>query len=185
MKKLTYLFAIVSLLFITSCDNNKLTNEIAIEVISKVYPFHCTSFNRIQGISIGINPDESSSSYNKKMKELNIFKELESQGLIKINLITSGLPSNPHKDYSFELTQKAIKKYNNKIALTSIEFSEIIGISQTENEALVKYKTKSIPTPFYNLQTWSRVDCKESESESEIILVKYDTGWMIKNWKKN
>lgn len=156
--------------------SSKLSNDDATKIISSNYPSFCTS-NRIITQAYFL----AGQNNNNVQEKYDIMRKLEDEGLIKINMKTSGLSSYPDKIYTYELSNDAKQKYNGQIALTSNEFLKIIGISQTDNEAKVRYKVKSIKTPLYILHNKynGKYQCFETEWEEDVTLTKFDTGWQI------
>lgn len=184
MKKLS-LFTLL-LILVSSCSN-KLTKEEAVTLLQEFYPQYCTS-KRITKHSY------SYAGYRteKKDKEaLKIFRNLEKQGLVTVKLNTSGFTANPDKKYTILPTSQSLDTYGTGFPISQIMFSEVVAISQTDNEAIVRYKVKNEETPYHalhvNKNTYSskkRYDCDKTEWEQEVTLIKFDDGWRLKKNSK-
>lgn len=183
----TLLFAIIALFFI-SCSNNKLSNEEAAKAIGAIYPQYCSSSDYLNSIyySAGRPPRGMSANQRREAdNKKNIFEKLQKQGLVDITTSKSGFTSNPDITYRIKPSQEAITNYNiqnNRLPLTQSDLLEIVGISQTENEAVVRYKINTTNTPFMELRKFYRKQsrCKVGQEEKEITLIKFDTGWQVK-----
>ncbi|WP_430408807.1 hypothetical protein [Kordia sp.] len=180
MKKLS-LFTLL-LILVSSCSS-KLTKEEAATVIKEYFPQYCTS-KRITKHSYSY----ARYGTDKEDREaLKIFRNLEKQGLVNVKLSITGITSNPDKDYSITPTSQSLDTYGAGFPITKMTFSEIVAISQTENEAIVRYKVKNEETPYHTLHvhknTYSskkRYDCDKTEWEQEVTLIKFDDGWRLK-----
>lgn len=183
MKKLLLLNVLI--LLTTSCSS-KLSNEEASVVIKELYPKYCRSQKILTHAYFFRNTRHDV----RDTRALQAFRDLEKQGLVKIKLQETGFTSNPDKDYSIYPTQKSINQYGKGFPITRIDFSEVIAISQTEQEAIVRYKVKNTHTPYYILHSirneYSRnkeFECSHEEWEEEVTLIKFDDGWRIKKKK--
>ncbi len=172
MKNIVVLFLLI--MTSISCDS-QLTTEQATQIISKRYPTFCTS--KLTFTKAVVYFDGTTTEHSRKT--LKILRKLELDGVIVLN--EAEAPYSPGIEYQLVLTDEYKKKYRNKLALTSNEFVEIIGISQNKNEAIVKYKMKSVKTPLYALhyKNYNKYRCYEAEWEVEKKLVKFDNGWKI------
>jgi len=179
MKKIIYLLAFLPLFF--SCSSDTLTNTEAAEIIKTEYPTFCFTTKLINRYS------SYQGRFDKKSKHIKgIADRLKNQGLISIN-IEQITPASIN--YTMVLTQKAkdLGYGDKKFGFAQRDFVEIIGISQTENEAIVRYKMKRTKTPFYDLHeayyyTWNNytLECPPKEFEKDITLIKFDDGWKVK-----
>jgi hypothetical protein len=179
MKKLS-LFTLL-LLILSSCSN-KLTKEEASTVIKEYFPQYCKSKRIItrsyHNARYGVDQQDRES--------LKIFRKLEKQGLVTVKLNTSGFTANPDKKYTILPTPQSIDTYGTGFPISKIMFSEVIAISQTENEAIVRYKVKNEETPYHQLHALKnkysskkQFDCDKSEWEREVTLIKFDDGWKL------
>ncbi len=180
MKKLLLLNVLI--LLSTSCSS-KLSNEEASVVIKELFPRHCSTHKMITHAYFYPN-----TRYEAKDREaLKAFRNLEDQGLVTVKLSETGFVSNPNKDYYIEPTERSMNTYGKGFPITRIDLSEVIAISQTEKEAIVRYTVKNTKTPYHRLHDLrnqygrnKKVECAGAEWEEEVTLIKFDDGWRIK-----
>ncbi|GAA3651759.1 hypothetical protein [Flavivirga jejuensis] len=72
-------------------------------------------------------------------------------------------------------------KKNRTFLLGNAELLEITGIAENSEKgsAIVRYKYKWSPTPFYELRK-DNESCSVLPSEDEVEFIKFDTGWQVK-----
>ncbi len=190
MKKL--IFPIMILLFCFSCNTNNLTKEEVLKICQndKDLIEQCT-FNIFTSVN-----DMDSNNYNRYSEAV---KELESQGLIKsnkyidqrkigfANLVNNVIKIQPTELAVSEYGYEDLKFNSAKVLYSKGEVKDVLGISfdENNNEAkallLISYKT----TPFSDFygEFFNPRNCNNLQEslEKEITLIKYDTGWRIKN----
>lgn len=87
---------------ISSCSA-KLSKEEASEIIKTYYPTYCTS-KKIRS-SVRLYASDGGVARNRSRKKLEMFYDLEKQGLVTVKEKHTGFTNNPDIKYYFELTE--------------------------------------------------------------------------------
>ncbi|MCX7552126.1 hypothetical protein [Xanthomarina sp. F2636L] len=102
------IFGLLTLILVTSCSDDTLTNEIASKIISEKYPTFCSQGYILKDVTFYAvrNTQDMIETRNKSLSAL---RYLENQGLINVKEKRTGIMSNPDIKYYLELTDKAIE----------------------------------------------------------------------------
>lgn len=175
--------SIFLILLISSCSS-KLSKEEAASIIKEQYPKFCNAPDYIKTRAYFYYDERPKA---KERSAHDYFKFLESQKLVTLSEQKSGFTANPNRTYSIKMTEGAKKIYGSDFGISQIDFTEVTSISQTENQAIIRFNLTSKETPFYKLHRIyyegkknRKLRCIPDTWEEEITLVKFDTGWQVK-----
>lgn len=170
MKRIILLF--ITVLLLSCSGNNELTKETAMEILKDKNEI-CTHLFQFSTVRIG-----NRTGLIKYYGDANGCKRLEEMGFGTVQYSSNAT--------GIILTDEAKQKYfkdDNMGIITQGNVTEILGISQAEGSttAIVRYKINYSLTPLARLlYKRDRRKCPMQE-EKEIELIKFDTGWTIKD----
>ena len=167
---------------LTGCSSNSLTNAEAETIIKANYPELCYTEHLIDSYDVILGRPTRHAKWIAPIE-----KFLKDGGYI--SMLREDNPNIGVVKYTMIPTQKAndLARGGKKFPIAQTDFVELIGISQKENEAVVRYKVIRSKTPFYPLHTMyykgskkTASDCPEEEFEVDVTLIRFDDGWKIK-----
>lgn len=159
--------------------SNKLSTEVAMAILQKNFEKKCK-----QKLWIALDTHRNRFDDRQKLQDLEqIYKKLQQQGLLTI------------KDYGdffqANFTNKGLSKYGirniykDQVTVAQSEIVQIIGISQTDNDATVRFSYRYVPSELYNMRRHfnypKKDNCPNGIIEEKVKFKKYDTGWLIEN----
>lgn len=161
-----------------SCSKDKLTNEMAFEILSQDYDYQCYDWLVSFSDRFSGNVWEEINKKSIIPESYKILEKLQNEGYIH------SLKNKNNARLIFNLTEKGEafrKNRKSNFIVANAKLLEITGISEnTENgTAIVRYKYKWEPEAFYELRK-NKDNCSTSPAEDEVEFVKYDTGWKVK-----
>ncbi|WP_299207418.1 hypothetical protein [uncultured Dokdonia sp.] len=183
MKKSLYFLVLLSLL--TSCFNDSLQNREALEILKKEYKNPCAQ----QLIS------SSQSNWDEYNTILKNASDLEDKGYVKISVrqMSGDIFFPAYTLLNIEVVGKGndylvgndTSRNRKSYAVATPEITNIIGISQDDNTATVRFSYTYTPTPLHSIRISSSKrnskvpECTSGTLEGEVTLRKFDTGWTI------
>jgi len=187
MKKTLYFFAFLPL--IIGCSNNKLEHTEALGILQQEYKNSCTqeivehyrstnnNYNHIYNSAMSLR-DKGYVTLKERHKQANHYTGAWTD--LDIYLTKKGKGLLFKRGSSFRSST-----YN--VAISKV--IDIIGISQNENQATVRFNYTYEPTPLYTIRksldinSNSNKDCVSGSIETEVIFKKFDNGWKMEQPK--
>lgn len=159
---------------ITSCSSKlELSTNEAMEILKTEFQETCTSRRIVTTISPGEKRD-----YNKYNPT---FQKLKKDGYIDIKSKTQQIYSMRITSYTLIPKSKFNEEFklNNEYIAGKVEINEILGVSvnQENKTAKVLFEYSYEPTAIANI---CLKECKKGNIKKEVELIKYDTGWKLK-----
>ncbi len=158
---------------------DKLDNQTAMAILQENFKRNCK-----QKLWIGKDTHRGRFRDKQKLKKLeDLYSQLANDGLLTI------------KDYGDffqgQFTSKGLSTfginniYNDRVTVARTEIVEIIGISQTDADATVRFSYRYAPTRVYDMRQYindpGKDNCPNGILEEKIQLKRYDTGWLIEH----